>query len=99
MPFFLAPAEGFGISGLPVVAFTNIVFYYFDGYLSRCLFCDTSLFWLNMHKNSHSACMYAVFEGLIPKLWVPLNLACQDSSFGTLQRPIRQMVIEILVSN
>ena len=27
MPFFLAPAEGFGISGLPVVAFTNIVFF------------------------------------------------------------------------
>ena len=45
MPFFLAPAEGFGISGLPVVAFTNIVFfYYFDGYLSRSLFCDTSFF-------------------------------------------------------
>ena len=52
-----------------------------------------------MHKNSHSACMHAVFEGLISMLWVPLNLACQDSSFGTLQRPIRQMVIEILVSN
>ena len=32
------------------------------------------------------------------KLWVPLNLACQDASFGTFQCQIRPMVMEIFKS-
>ena len=31
-----------------------------------------------------------------PKLWAPLNLACQDGSFGTLESQIGHMVMEII---
>ena len=35
---------------------------------------------------------------MTPKLWAPLNPARRDTSFGTLQSPIRQMVMEILTA-
>ena len=35
---------------------------------------------------------------LTPKLWVALNLACQDASFGTLESQIGHMVMEILTA-
>ena len=38
-------------------------------------------------------------EGVLtPMLWAPLNLACRDTSFGTLQSLIRHTVPEILTA-
>ena len=38
------------------------------------------------------------WEVVTPKLWVPLNPAHQDASFGTLESQIKLTVIEILWS-
>ena len=33
---------------------------------------------------------------MTPKLWEPLNPACQDASFGTFESQIRHMIMELL---